>query len=71
MCCYCVEIKVGVAIIGILQVLTALSNLSMASSGFYWRGYGYNNWYTLVALVVDVPSIVGAGIFVQWFLYHE
>jgi len=42
MCCYCIEIKMGVGIIGVMQILTALMNVSLASSGWYWAYYTEN-----------------------------
>ena len=64
MCCQCIEIKMGVAIIAVLSIVSTVGNISWAASLFNW----YNSsLYGIVALVLTGPSVVSSFYFIKWF----
>ena len=68
MCCYCIDMNLGMIIIGIYNCLVAVSNLSLSSSGYYWA---YNdNLQVIIALIISIPSVIAGVWFVQWFMHN-
>ena len=65
MCCFIVEIKIGIIIIGCICICMALANIGLATQR--WTYYNETT-YSVLALVFTVPSIIGGVMFGQWFL---
>ena len=63
MCCWVIDIKIGIILIGIICICGALGNLASATGSMYYYTEAQST-YTAVACFLDIPAIIGGVLFI-------